>query len=187
MLNYRYIFQINIRKQFCQTALGNCYGLKLAKCWLQLKKLIYCVIYYNFRHTFRSICVPFHWWLWCVKPINSYNLVKTVHSRGMWSARAESEARDNLSNSESPNYLSGTSSIGSIDSPLSSSITPHSFIPGLKHSFSANPSHCSLPFLLRDWLHGFSGLFTYTSEHIRFLLFSFFCFPHFICWFCAVA
>ena len=28
----------------------------------------------------------------------------------MWSARAESEARANLSNSESPNYLSGTSS-----------------------------------------------------------------------------
>jgi len=29
-----------------------------------------------------------------------------------------------------------------------------------------------LPFL-RDWLHGFPGLFTDTSEHIRFLLFSF--------------
>jgi len=25
---------------------------------------------------------------------------------------------------------------------------PHSFISGLKPSFSANPSHCSLPFLL---------------------------------------
>jgi len=45
---------------------------------------------------------------------------------------------------------SGTSSIGSIDSPLSSSFTPHSFIPGLKPSFSANPSHRSLPFLLLD-------------------------------------
>ena len=31
----------------------------------------------------------------------------------------------------------------------------HSVIPGLKPSFSANPSHCSLPFLLPDWLHGF--------------------------------
>ena len=30
------------------------------------------------------------------------------------------------------------------------SITPHSFIPGLKPSFSANPSHRSLPFLLQD-------------------------------------
>ena len=29
------------------------------------------------------------------------------------------------------------------------SITPHFFIPGLKPSFSANPSH-SLPFLLQD-------------------------------------
>jgi len=36
--------------------------------------------------------------------------------------------------------------IGSIDSLLSSSITPHSFIPGLKPSFSANPSHRSPPF-----------------------------------------
>ena len=29
VLKYKYIFQINIRKQFYQTALGNCYGLKL--------------------------------------------------------------------------------------------------------------------------------------------------------------
>jgi len=39
---YIYIFERNIREQFYQTALGNCYGLKLAKCWLQ----------FNFRHTF---------------------------------------------------------------------------------------------------------------------------------------
>jgi len=44
----------------------------------------------------------------------------------------------NLSNSDSPSPMSGTSSIGSIDSPLSSSITHHSFIPVLKPSFSAN-------------------------------------------------
>jgi len=44
----------------------------------------------------------------------------------------------------------------------------HSFIPGLKPPFSANPSHCSLPCLFPDWLHGFPGLFTDTSEHIRF-------------------
>jgi len=38
MLKYKIIFsKYNIRKQFYQTALGNCYGLKLAKCWLQLK------------------------------------------------------------------------------------------------------------------------------------------------------
>jgi len=41
-----------IAKQFHQTALGNCCGLKLWKCWLQFKKKNYCVIYYNFRHTF---------------------------------------------------------------------------------------------------------------------------------------
>jgi len=41
-----------MRKQFCQTALGNCYGLKLPKCWLQFTKKNYCVIYYKFRHTF---------------------------------------------------------------------------------------------------------------------------------------
>jgi len=58
--------------------------------------------------------------------------------------------------------------ISSIPSP------PHSFIPGLKPSFSAKPSHRSLPFLLQDWLRGFPGLFTNTSEHIRFLVFLFF-------------
>ena len=41
-----------------------------------------------------------------------------------------------------------------------------SFIPGLKLSFSANPSHFSLPFLLQDWLHGFHGLFTDTSSAV---------------------
>jgi len=48
---------------------------------------------------------------------------------------------------------------------------PHSFIPGLKPSFFANPSHHSLPFLLQDLLHGFPRLFTYTSDHIRFFTF----------------
>ena len=40
--------------------------------------------------------------------------------------------------------------------------------------YGPNPSHHSLPVLLQDWLHGFPGLFTDTSEHIRFLLFSFY-------------
>jgi len=31
---------------------------------------------------------------------------------------------------------------------LKSRVTPHSFTPGLKLSFSANPSHRTLPFLL---------------------------------------
>jgi len=38
-------------------------------------------------------------------------------------------------------------------------------------SFSANPSQRSLSFLLRDLLHGFPGLLTDTSEHIRFFTF----------------
>ena len=52
------------------------------------------------------------------------------------------QPRTNLFNSASPSSLSGTSSISSIDSPLSSSIRPsplHSFTPGLKPFFSANP------------------------------------------------
>ena len=49
----------NIRKQFYQTALGNCYGLKLPKCRLQFKEINSRVIYYNFRH-FRSLCNEFH-------------------------------------------------------------------------------------------------------------------------------
>jgi len=56
---------------------------------------------------------------------------------------------------------------------------PHSFIPGLKPSFSANPSNCSLPFRLQDWLHGFPRLFTDTSEHTRFSRFTFLFF-HFL-------
>jgi len=47
----------------------------------------------------------------------------------------------------------------------------HSFIPGLKPSFSANPCHCSPSFLLLKYLqHGFPGLFTVISEHICSLL-----------------
>ena len=45
-----------MRKQFCQTALGNCYGLKLPKCWLQFKKKIIMV---NFSAHFRSLWVKF--------------------------------------------------------------------------------------------------------------------------------
>ena len=65
--------------------------------------------------------------------------------------------------------------IHSRDSP-----PPHSFIPGLKPSFSANSSHRrSLAFILRDWLQRFPGLFTDTSEHIRFYLLVFIFF-HFL-------
>ena len=87
------------------------------------------------------------------------------------------QPRTSLSSSDLPSLMSGTSSIGSIDSPLSSSITLlltiHSFIPGLKPSFSAYPSHRSLPFLSRT-------MFTDTSEHIRFLLLVIFSIFHFL-------
>ena len=56
-------------------------------------------------------------------------------------------------------------------------LSPHSFIPGLKPSFSANPSLHSLPFLLQDW---FPGPFADTSKQTCFY---FFCFLLFICWF----
>ena len=57
----------------------------------------------------------------------------------------------------------------------------HSFITGLKPSFSANPSHCSPSFLLLKYsLHGFPGLFTVISEHICFLLLVFSLFLHFL-------
>jgi len=53
----------------------------------------------------------------------------------------------------------------------------HSFFPGLKPSFSANPSHSTPSFLLlKHLLRGFPGLFTVISEHICFLLLVFFCF-----------
>ena len=50
---------------------------------------------------------------------------------------------------------------------------PSIFHSRLKTYIFYNPSHRSLPFLLQDWLHGFPGLFTDTSQQIRFLLFSF--------------
>ena len=49
--------------QFHQTAPVNCYGLKLAiyaDC--SLRKLIYCVIYYNFRHAFVSYWTRIRLW-----------------------------------------------------------------------------------------------------------------------------
>ena len=42
------------------------------------------------------------------------------------------QPRTNLSNCDSPSFLSGTSCVGSINSPLSSTITPHSFMSGLE-------------------------------------------------------
>ena len=44
----------------------------------------------------------------------------------------------------------------------------HSFIPGLKPSFSANPSHRSLSFSSSGLTTWIPQTFTVTSEHIRF-------------------
>ena len=50
-----------------------------------------------------------------------------------------------------PAQLAVISSCIAVNSPLSSFITTHStFILGLKRSFSVNPSHGSLLFLLQD-------------------------------------
>ena len=62
-----------MRNQFYQTALGNCRGLKVPKCWLQFKKM-YCVIYYNFRHTF----VPY--WKWSTQGTSTVPIV-SAHFR----------------------------------------------------------------------------------------------------------
>ena len=43
--NINIFFRWNIRKQFYETALGNCYGWKLPKCSLQFKKKSYCVTF----------------------------------------------------------------------------------------------------------------------------------------------
>ena len=61
MLKYKYIIRTKYiyMKQFYQTALGKCYDLKLAKADCSFNKLIYCVIYYNFRHIFVSYCDHF--------------------------------------------------------------------------------------------------------------------------------
>jgi len=52
-------FSKKMRKQFHQTALGNCYGLKLPKCWLQFKKINLLCHLLLFWHTFVPYC-------WCI-------------------------------------------------------------------------------------------------------------------------
>jgi len=52
-------------------------------------------------------------------------------------------------------------------------LPPHCFIPGLKTFLFCKSSHRSLPFFSRTDCTDSPGLFTDTSEHIRFLLVSF--------------
>ena len=73
-----------------------------------------------------------------------------------------------LQDSCSPVAIAGTSS--SVDSPLSLSITPHSFTPGLNLRFlQILPTVAFLFFFFRNGFTGLPGLFTDTSEHIRFI------------------
>jgi len=55
----------------------------------------------------------------------------------------------------------------------------HFFIPGLKPSFAANPSHCSLSFSFSGLTTWIPQTFTVTSEHIRFYFFLVFSVLHF--------
>ena len=82
-----------------------------------------------------------------------------------------------MANSDSQSSLSGTSSIGSIDSPLSSS--PSLFHSRLKPSFYANPSHCSILFIFRtDSTHSPDCLpILLTTSVFYFLVFPFSTFP----------
>jgi len=94
------------------------------------------------------------------------------------------QTRTNLSSSDSPGPLSGTSYTSTHHSHHPS--PPHSSIPGLKTFVFCKSSPSSLPFPLQDWLHGFPWLFTDISEFIRFLLFTFSFLSHLSCWFRAV-
>ena len=82
------------------------------------------------------------------------------------------QPRTNLPDSNPPVPVTTTTS--SIDSPLSSFITPSLFHSSLKPPFSATPSLCSLPFLLQYLLPGLPGL-TDTAEYILFSHFFSFC------------
>ena len=78
------------------------------------------------------------------------------------------QPRTNLSNSASPVlWVALPPSVPSTHH-FHHPLPLYSSTPGLKLSFSTNPSQRSLPFLLPDWLHGFPGLFTDTFEHISF-------------------
>jgi len=60
MLEYNYIFsKYYIRKQFYQTALENCYGLKLRKYWLQFKNKFIA----SFIKSFGTFSWRW-WWIW---------------------------------------------------------------------------------------------------------------------------
>ena len=60
----------------------------------------------------------------------------------------------------------------SVNSTLSPSITPHSFTPSSKPTYSTNLSHQRLSFWPQDWLHRLYD-WTVSSQHFGFLFFRF--------------
>ena len=115
------------------------------------------------------------------RPFTSYRSSHYASPR-LWNQLPASfrQPRTSLSNSTSPSRSSCTTCICSIDSPLHHPSPFHYFTPGLKPSFSANPSHRNFPFLLHDLLHKFPWPFADTSEHIRLYFLVFFSFFHFL-------
>ena len=86
--------------------------------------------------TVQPLCSTLHHWsrssIYIIFSTNNRSFLQYASPR-LWNELPVSllQPRTNLSNSGSPSPLRGTSSIDSIDSPLSSSVTPHSFFPGL--------------------------------------------------------
>jgi len=52
MQKYKYIFQIKYKEAILSNSIWNCYGFNYQNADCSFKKLIYCVSYYNFWHTF---------------------------------------------------------------------------------------------------------------------------------------
>ena len=156
---------------------------KIASSFLVFKETLHWLIKYFYdrcRSSHKTCLSPFSHFTTAYPPLSNILLPFTKFSNlptspRLWNQLPASlpQACTNLSNCDSSSSLSGTSSIGPIDSPLSSSIILLVFHSKLKPSFSANPSHSNLPFLLQDWLNTFPGLYIDTPEHIRFLLFNF--------------
>ena len=124
------------------------------------------------------------------RPSTSSSLQITDHtfpyaSPCLWNELPPShcQQRTNLSNSDSPSSLSGTFSIGSIDTPHSSSIAPSLFHSRLKpslfcKSFPTQPSFSSAKLIPRiPWT---------VYRYFRAYLFVVFCSQLFSCWFHAV-
>jgi len=56
MLKYKYIFQIKHTEIILSNSTRKPLRFEISKMLIAVKKEIYCVIYYNFRHTFVPYC-----------------------------------------------------------------------------------------------------------------------------------